>query len=73
MNLKYVELHLHLDGAVRLQTLYDIAVQKKILPDNVETIESFAKYVSLDKKKKFFIVNRMFTYIQTNFNHYFRK
>ena len=50
---KYIELHLHLDGAVRLQTLYDIAVQKNILPDNVKTIESFSKYVSLDKKESF--------------------
>jgi adenosine deaminase len=47
--MKYIELHLHLDGAIRLNTLYEIAKKnnKYILKDE------FSEQVSIGKKKNF--------------------
>ena len=47
---KYIELHLHLDGAVRVSTLYKIS-QKKYNTDI--SINEFAKLVSIGNKKCF--------------------
>lgn len=48
---KYIELHLHLDGAVRLTTLYELSQKKNLFKTN--TISEFAKLVSIDDKKCF--------------------
>ena len=48
---KYIELHLHLDGAVRLKTLYELSQKKNLFKTN--TISEFAKLVSIGDKKCF--------------------
>ena len=48
---KYIELHLHLDGAIRLTTLYELSQKKNLLKTN--TISEFAKIVSIDDRKCF--------------------
>lgn len=44
-NLPKIELHCHLDGSVRVETIFDIALKEKIdLPsDNIDEIKKLSK------------------------------
>lgn len=48
---KYIELHLHFDGAARLTTLYELSKKKNLVKTN--SIDEFAKFVSIGKKNCF--------------------
>jgi len=48
---KYIELHLHLDGAIRLSTLYELSQKKNLF--KTDTIDEFEKIVSIGNKKCF--------------------
>lgn len=48
--MKYVELHVHLDGSIRLSTLYELAITKNNYP---YSRSNFAKKVSVSGKKSF--------------------
>ena len=48
---KYIELHLHLDGAIRINTLYELAKESKLY-ENM-SLEEFSDSVSIGNKKYF--------------------
>lgn len=48
---KYIELHLHLDGAIRINTLYELAKETKLY-ENL-SLEEFSDSVSIGNKKYF--------------------
>lgn len=51
--MKYIELHIHLDGSIRLSTLYELACKKyNYIPKHYPQ-ETFAKTVSISGKKSF--------------------
>lgn len=51
--MKYVELHIHLDGSVRVETLFYLAKKKNVLPPDINTSLAFSKFVSVNGKKSF--------------------
>lgn len=51
--MKYVELHIHLDGSIRLSTLYELYLKKNKSSIDLFTRERFAKKISISGKKSF--------------------
>jgi len=48
---KYIELHLHLDGAIRINTLYELAQKTELYKDM--SFEAFQEQVTIGNKKYF--------------------
>jgi len=50
-DVKKVELHLHLDGSIRVETLHELGVSSKVLPQDI-TLEKVEEMVSIGERDK---------------------